>query len=107
MTRSRMNRRAGGLLLAGLLVSAAGVGVFRPMRADDRTPPVHLTNEQDRQRLMDLLHITELRNGANGSNKDAPNYANYDESKANPYPKLPAPLVLKSGKKVTTAARRK
>jgi hypothetical protein len=53
---------------------------------------------------MELLHITELRNGANGSNKDAPNYANYDEAKANPYPKLPDPLVLKNGKKVTTAA---
>ena len=80
-----MNRQAGGLLLAGLLVSAAGVGAFRPMRADDRTPPVHLTNEQDRQRLMDLLKITSLRPGRNGSNKADPNYANYDESKANPY----------------------
>ncbi|HXB69665.1 MAG TPA: hypothetical protein VNY05_15550 [Candidatus Acidoferrales bacterium] len=66
--------------------------------------PVQLTAQQDRQRLMDLLHITELRNGANGSNKDAPNYANYDESKANPYPRLPDPLVLRNGKKVTTAA---
>ena len=52
---------------------------------------------------MDLLHITSLRNGANGSNPQAPNYANYDESKANPYPGLPDPLVLKNGKKVTTA----
>ncbi len=32
-----------------------------------------------------------------------PNAANYDESKANPYPNLPDPLVLKNGKKVTTA----
>ncbi len=53
--------------------------------------------------MMDLLHITSLRNGANGSNKQAPNYANYDESKANPYPTLPDPLVMKNGKKVTTA----
>jgi hypothetical protein len=65
--------------------------------------PVQLTAQEDRQRLMDLLHITGLRNGANGSNPQAPNYANYDESKANPYPDLPDPLVLKSGKKVTTA----
>ncbi len=47
---------------------------------------------------MDLLKITSLRRGANGSNA-----ANYDESKANPYPKLPDPLVLKNGKKVTDA----
>jgi hypothetical protein len=29
--------------------------------------------------------------------------ANYDEAKANPYPDLPDPLVMKNGKKVTTA----
>ena len=59
--------------------------------------------QADRQKMMDLLHITSLRNGANGSNPQAPNYANYDESKANPYPNLPDPLVMKNGKKVTTA----
>lgn len=52
---------------------------------------------------MDLLHITSLRRGADGRNTEAPNAANYDESKANPYPHLPDPLVLKNGKKVTTA----
>jgi hypothetical protein len=52
--------------------------------------------------LMDLLHITSLRRGADGDPKSA-NAANYDESKANPYPKLPDPLLLKNGKKVTTA----
>ena len=35
-------------------------------------------------------------------NRNAPNAANYDESKANPYPDLPDPLVLKNGEKVTT-----
>jgi len=65
--------------------------------------PAQLTAQEDRQRLMDLLHIGALRNGANGSNPQAANYANYDESKANPYPDLPDPLVLKSGKKITTA----
>jgi hypothetical protein len=58
---------------------------------------------QDRQKMLDLLRITSLRTGANGSNPNAPNAANYDESKANPYPTLPDPLVLKSGKKVKTA----
>jgi hypothetical protein len=52
---------------------------------------------------MDLLMITSLRPGANGNNPQAPNAANYDESKANPYPNLPDPLVLKNGQKVTTA----
>jgi hypothetical protein len=59
--------------------------------------------QADRQKMMDLLGITTLRPGLNGSNPQAPNFANYDESKANPYPKLPDPLVLKNGKKVTSA----
>lgn len=61
-----------------------------------------LTAEQDHQRLMDLLHIQSLRKGADGRNSQAPNAANYDESKANPYPTLPNPLILKGGKRVTT-----
>ncbi len=51
---------------------------------------------------MDLLHITALRRGADGDPK-SPNAANYDESKATPYSKLPDPLLLRNGKKVTTA----
>jgi hypothetical protein len=62
-----------------------------------------LTAEQDHQRLMDLLHITTLRPGADQRNPQAPNGVNFDESKANPYPNLPDPLVLKNGKKVKTA----
>jgi len=60
-------------------------------------PVVHLTSEQDHQRTMDLLHITSLRPGVGGS------AANMDESKANPYPNLPNPLILNNGKKVKTA----
>jgi len=53
---------------------------------------------------MDLLHITSLRPGADPNNPQAPNAVNYDESKANPYPKLPDPLRLNDGQKVTSAA---
>ena len=53
--------------------------------------------------MMDLLHITSLRPGVDGNHPDAPNAVNYDEAKANPYPKLPDPLVLKTGKKVKSA----
>ena len=75
------------------------------MSQDVRTvpPPVVMTAQQDHQRLMDLLHITALRPGADGRNPEAPNAANYDETKANPYPNLPDPLMLKNGKKVTSA----
>jgi len=59
------------------------------------TPHATMTAEQDHKRIMDLLHITSLRPGADGRNTQAPNAVNYDEAKANPYPNLPDPLVLK------------
>jgi hypothetical protein len=52
--------------------------------------------------MMDLLGIKELRPGASGS-ANAPNAANYDESKADLYPNLPDALVLNNGKPVTSA----
>ena len=52
---------------------------------------------------MDLLHMQSIRPGRDGNNPSAANYANYDDSKANPFPTLPDPLVLNNGKKVTTA----
>ena len=52
---------------------------------------------------MDLLHMQTIRPGRDGNNPSAANYANYDDSKANPFPTLPDPLVLNNGKKVTTA----
>ncbi len=57
-------------------------------------------SEQDHWQLMDRLGITSLRQGANGSDPNAPNVANYDEAKANPFPSLPDPLQMKNGKKV-------
>jgi hypothetical protein len=75
-----------------------------PIRAQD--PPkasVQLTAQQDHKRTLELLGIKELRRGANGNNPKAENAANYDESKANPYPDLPDPLILKNGKRVTSA----
>ena len=53
--------------------------------------------------MLEALKIASLRPGANPNNPQAPNAVNYDESKANPYSKLPDPLVLKNGKKVTSA----
>src|SRR5207302_10472174 len=68
--------------------------------------PVELTAQQDHKRIMDLLHITALRPGADPNHRDAPNAVNYDEAKANPYPNLPDPLRLKNGRRVTTARQR-
>lgn len=64
--------------------------------------PVHLTAEQDHQRILELLHITSLRRGPDGDPK-SPNAANFDESKVAPHLNLPNPLVLDNGKPVTSA----
>ncbi len=94
-----------GLLLVALAGAPQGPGAGQaaPQGASSLPPPVPMTAQEDHRRLMDLLHITSLRQGANGSNPQAPNAANYDESKANPFPHLPDPLVLKNGKKVKNA----
>lgn len=65
--------------------------------------PVTFTTEQDHQNMMDQLGIKALRPGPSGNESD-PNHANYDETKANPFPNLPDVLLLNNGKKVTTPA---
>jgi hypothetical protein len=64
-------------------------------------PPVTFSAEQDRQNMMEQLGIRAVRPGYSGNDK-APNRANYDESKANPFPNIPDPLVLNNGQRVTT-----
>ena len=61
------------------------------------------TAADDHRQMMEQLGIRTLRPGPSG-NEAAPNHANYDEAAANPFPKLPDVLTLKSGRKVTTAA---
>jgi hypothetical protein len=87
-------------------VAVASVAVQPLWAADEAKPdagiaPVTFTTQQDHQNMMEQLGIAALRPGPNG-NESAPNHANYDESLANPYPKLPDVLTLKSGEKVTT-----
>src|ERR1700730_4700676 len=98
-------RRFLSLVLAALAIVASARADDPPKKTDPAkpSPPVQMTAQQDHKRMMDLLKINELRPGANGRDPKGPNAANYDESKANPYSKLPDPLVLKDGQKVTTA----
>src|SRR5258708_5073680 len=92
-------------LLTFTLLVIAIVPAVNLARQNANQPPsdIAIKSQKDHQQLMDMLHITALRQGADGSHPDAPNAANYDEAKANPYPNLPDPLILKNGKKVTTA----
>lgn len=87
-----------GVAVLGTLAAADD-----PPKKPEPQPPAKLSTKDDHKRLMGLLKIDKLRPGANPNDPTAPNAVNYDEAKANPYPKLPDPLRLKSGKPVTTA----
>jgi len=84
------------------LVLISGVSIIAQQR-NERWAEIRRLTAEDHRKMMDLLGIKSLRPGRNGMNPQAENYANYDESKANPYPNLPDPLILKNGQKVTTA----
>ena len=97
-------------LVAAAVLALAGAALFAQQPQRQLTPEQQAqiqaqqaATRKDHQQMMEQLKITTLRPGANPNDPKATNAVNYDEAKANPYPKLPAPLVLKNGKKVTSA----
>src|SRR5579864_1190477 len=78
-------------------------GLFGQQSPGSLAPPMNWTAAEDHRNMMDQLGIKALRPGPSGT-ETAPNHANYDEATANPFPILPDALILKNGKKVTTAA---
>src|SRR5437879_2507286 len=108
ITFSRSIRTTWWVLLVSLLVaSQLAIGAQSPSPSAAPPPctagaPLDWSAEQDHQNMMDQLGIKALRPGPSGDEK-APNHANYDEAKANPFPDLPNALTLKNGKKVETA----
>jgi hypothetical protein len=90
------------LFLSSILAALASTVAILAQAPTTNVPvPVTFTAEQDAQNMMDQLGIKALRPGPSGNEK-APNHANYDEAKANPFPNLPDALILKDGRKVTT-----
>ena len=88
------------LTLSLLIIAITSFGQ-QPAGQNKVSPPVNFTADEDHKNMMNQLGIKSLRPGPSG-NESAPNHANYDESKANPYPDLPEVLTLNNGKKVTT-----
>lgn len=91
------------VIAAGLFLVANGLGRQTKTAAGSQPQPPHWTAEQDHRNMMDQLGIRAVRPGPSG-NPNAPNHANYDEAKANPFPNLPDVLTLTDGQKVTTPA---
>jgi hypothetical protein len=88
-------------LLLSLSLGGASVLQSTAQSAPASASSASFTAEQDQQNMMQQLGIRALRPGPSGDEK-APNHANYDESKANPFPNIPDALTLNDGQKVTT-----
>jgi hypothetical protein len=92
--------------IAGALFMLAAPDFCGAQQATDaagtsQPAPLNWTANQDHQNMMNQLGIKTLRQGAEGMNRQATNWQNTDEARANPFPNLPDPLVMKDGRKVT------
>ena len=75
-----------------------------PPTAPDRAA-ITAASMAERDRELKLLGITTMQPPATAYDIGKPGNANYDEAKANPYPKLPDVLTMNDGTKVTTPAQ--
>ena len=92
-------------LTLGMLTLAAvpllhAAGQERRSSSDGQPRVALLTSQQDHDRQMQLLGISGFPPGP-----DPYQAATYNEATATPYPKLPDPLVMNDGTRVTTAAQ--
>jgi hypothetical protein len=92
-------KRLSGIILVVFILFSNAQAQFSKQARDS----INKITSVDYQQMLQQLGIATIRQGANGNDPKAPNAANYDESKANPYPNLPDPLVLRNGKSVSTA----
>jgi hypothetical protein len=74
-----------------------------PPSAADRAA-IAAASSAERDRELKLLGITAMQPGATAYDIGKPGNANYDESKANPYP-IPDLLTMKDGTRITTAVQ--
>jgi hypothetical protein len=77
---------------------------YSPRQIDSIRAEIRKASETDYQHMLGQLGISSVRRGVNGSDPEAGNAVNYDESRANPYPNYPDPLTGNDGRKVTSAA---
>jgi hypothetical protein len=75
-----------------------------PPGAPDRAA-IAAASAAERDRELKQLGIAEMQPSASAYDIGKPGNANYDESKANPYPKIPDLLTMNDGTRVTTPAQ--
>ncbi len=96
-----LNSLRGQAFLAAITVLGTASWVYGQDEASSGPAPATMSTQEDHAHMQKQLGIQKLRPGPSG-NPQAPNAANVDESKANPYPNLPELLKLDSGEKVST-----
>jgi hypothetical protein len=94
-------------IAAGFVVMTAGAISQNPpaQPTDSERAAIAAGSRAERDRELKLLGITAMQAGVTAYDIGKPGNANYDESQANPYPKLPDVLTMNDGTKVTTAAQ--
>ena len=89
-------------LAVAVLLTSLAVSGQPPGRDPAALEAQRRATAEDHAHMMAQLGIRALR-PAPAASESAPNAANYDESKANPFPNLTDPLTLKNGRRVTSA----
>ncbi len=92
---------SGAFLTLITAVAAQTQAPAAPPAAPDRAA-ITAASAAERDRELKLLGITAMQTPATAYDIGKPGNANYDEAKANPYPKLPDVLTMNDGTKVTT-----
>lgn len=90
------------MLRSVLALSVVALTAAMPQAVMANCQPVTYSAAQDHRNMMAQMGITTLRPGYSGD-ESAPNAANYDPAKANPYPDYPDALKTDKGVAVTTA----
>ena len=90
--------------VALVTLTSGTAAIAQDTNPSDLPPPIEMSAQEDHRQMMGQLGITSIRRGANGRDQNAPNAANYDESKATPYPSLPDPL-LTQGRQIVDSAQ--
>jgi hypothetical protein len=97
------------LALSASLTLIAALSAQTPAPAAPPASPdraaITAASAAERDRELKLLGITAMQPPATAYDIGKPGNANYDEAKANPYPKLPDVLTMNDGTRVTTPAQ--
>ncbi|WP_420136866.1 alpha/beta hydrolase family protein [Sphingomonas sp.] len=89
--------------LIAVLLPASLAAQTRPP-VDPARARIEAASQAERARELDLLGIHSLRPTVSARDPHAPDFANFDEAKASPFPDLPPLLTAQNGRDVTSPA---